>query len=116
MADVRTRRTGEHNTVIIKLMADARAMQDRVDALEGRMLRLETELASSRKASVKPATSAAPRPASRRPAPGGPPPLPPLIPGMPMLPRSVGRKSIVDISEIAELVESVPPPAPRSKR
>src|SRR5690349_108539 len=121
MAEPRSRRTGEHNQEIIKLLADAVTMRQRLDALENRVLKLEAELTAARKASVRPPTSGAapPRPASKRPP--GPPPLPPLdgaggmSPRMPPIPKSSGRRSVVDISEIAELVDSVPPPGPRSK-
>ena len=112
MADPRSRRTGEYNAQIIKLLADAVAMRERIDALEGRVMRLEAELSVTRKSPV-------PRPAGRRPASGGPPPLPPTGstgPVMAPLSKPGGRKSIVDISEIAELVDSIPPPLPRSKR
>lgn len=116
MADPRSRRTGEHNAQVVKLMEEAAAMKERLDTLEGRVLRLEAELSSSRKSLKPPAAGAgAPRPGSKRPG-AGPPPLPAMTPAMPALPKAGGRKSIVDISEIAELVESIPPPPPRSRR
>jgi hypothetical protein len=117
MADPRSRKTGEHNPTIIKLLSDAVAMREKLEALEARVLRLEAELATR---------------SSKRPGPAGPPPLPKTSPSivpktagttagttgtsMPALPKTGGRRSIVDISEIAELVESMPPPAPRSKK
>lgn len=109
MADLRSRKTGDHNPQIVKLMMEAAAMREQIDGLEARVLRLEAEIASTR---AKPAVA---RPASRRPAAMGPPPLPKMMPSMP--PKAVGgRRSVVDISEIAELVESVPPPAPSRPR
>ena len=126
MADARARRTGEHNPQIISLMADAAAMREQMAALEGRVLRLESELAAARANAGRATMPLAPRPTTKRPAPlveahRGPPPLPPTVitaamPSMPPSRRSAGRRSIVDISEIAELVESIPPPPPRSKR
>ncbi len=117
MADARSRRTGEHSPQLIKLTLDLAAMREQIDALEGRVLRLESELATARaNAASAPAAPAVPRPTSRRPAPLGPPPLPVMKAAMPSIPaRRVGRRSIVDISEIAELVESIPPP-PRTPR
>ena len=129
MADPRSRRTGEHNPQIIRLIADAAAMREHIDVLEARIARLEAEVAAGRRAG--PATSApaaaapvatapaAMRP-SKRPA-AGPPPLPskipPAVPAMPAaMPKLGGRRSVVDISEIAELVESIPPPAPGPPR
>jgi hypothetical protein len=127
MADPRSRRTGEHNPQLIRLIADAAAMREHIDALEARVQRLEAELAAGRKspAATSPATSPAPpavaRP-SKRPV-AGPPPLPKMLPTMPAIPampasmsKAGGRRSIVDISEIAELVESIPPPAPGPPR
>jgi hypothetical protein len=128
MADPRSRRTGEHNPQIIKLMADAAAMREQIDALEARILRLEAEVATARNAALKAAVESAarvpPRPASVAPAPVrptkrpvGPPPLPKITGSMPSVaPRTGGRRSIVDISEIAELVESGPPPSLRPKK
>ena len=128
--DPRSRRTGEHNAQVIKLMADAVVMREQIDALEGRLLRLESELAAMRasiaKLTAPVAVSIAPR-ASKRPAPLGPPPLPPGTAARPSMqprrpgaggasgPASGGRRSIVDISETAELLESIPPP-PRAPR
>ncbi|MDB4937045.1 MAG: hypothetical protein JWP87_4017 [Labilithrix sp.] len=112
MADPRTRKTGEHNANLVKLIADGVAMRERIEALEARVARLEAELAA--------------RPsATKRPAPVGPPPLPKMPSvaprpssgaSMPALPKSSGRRSVVDISEIAELVDSIPPPAPRPRK
>lgn len=126
MSDVRSRRTGEHNAQLIKVMVDAAAMREQVDALEGRVLRLESELAALRasvgKMAAPVAVSIAPRPTSKRPAAMGPPPLPAVTEARPSLqPRKPGgagaggRRSIVDISETAELLESIPPP-PRAPR
>ncbi len=127
MSDVRPRRTGEGSPPLIKVMADTAAMGEQIDVLEGRVLRLEVELASLRALVVKlgaPAPAPAPAPAavpgrtSRRPA-AGPPPLPPppeIREGRASLsPRKASRRSIVDISETAELIESIPPP-PRAPR
>lgn len=133
MADVRTKRTGEYNAQIVTLMADAASMRDHIAALEARIVRLESAAASARKATSvaapprpapapPPMPPAAPSPApapsaerssKRPPAPVGPPPLPKM---MPAIPKPVSRRSVVDISEIAELVESIPPPPPRSRR
>ena len=120
MADSRSRKTGEHNAQLVRLMADAVAMRAQIAALEERVLRLEAEVAAGRVTG------------SKRP-PAGPPPLPkglpqamPPMPKMPAVPaapsggpssaRAGGRRSIVDISEIAELVESIPPPVPRPRK
>ena len=129
MADPRSRRTGEHNPQIVRLMADAAAMREQIDALEARILRLEAEVAAGRKSAATPPSPSPPRaspsmpPASNRPSkrpPAGPPPLPKALPTIPAMPaamsRGGGRRSIVDISEIAELVESIPPPAPGPPR
>jgi len=124
MAEPKSRKTGEHNGLIVKLMAEGAAMREHIDALEARMLRLEAEVATMRKsapatpkapprATVPPA--APPRPASKRPGGLGPPPLP-RITGSMAAAKPAGRRSVVDISDIAELVESMPPPAPRSKK
>jgi len=94
MAEPRSRRTGEHNAEIVKLLADAAQMRARLAALETRVEKLEKELASARKA-----------------APNAP--KAPVVP--PPLPKSTGRKSVVDISEIAELVDSLPPPTQPSR-
>ena len=48
MSDVRPRRTGEGSPPLIKVMADTAAMGEQIDVLEGRVLRLEVELASPR--------------------------------------------------------------------
>lgn len=114
MADARSRKTGEQNPQLIRLIADAVAMRAQLAALEERVLRLEAEVAAGR------ATRG-----SKRPPTAGPPPLPkgPVMPKMPSLPvapasmpKPGGRRSIVDISEIAELVESIPPPMPPRPR
>jgi hypothetical protein len=124
MAEPKSRKTGEHNGLIVKLLADGAAMREQIDALEARMLRLEAEVATMRKeaaaavpakapprVSIPPAE--APRP-SKRPG-AGPPPLPRLTGSMGAV--KPGRKSMsIDISDIAELVESMPPPAPRPKK
>lgn len=127
MADPRSRRTGEHNAEVIKLTTDAVAMRERMDALEGRVLRLEAELSTLRaslaKMAAPVAVSIAPRPTSKRPGALGPPPLPGSAPARPSLqPRKSipggaggGRRSFVDISDTAELIESIPPP-PRAPR
>lgn len=125
MSDVRPRRTGEGSPPLIKVMADTAAMGEQIDVLEGRVLRLEVELASLRALVVKlgapapaPAPAVVPGRTSRRPA-AGPPPLPPppeIREGRASLsPRKASRRSIVDISETAELIESIPPP-PRAPR
>jgi len=106
MADVRSKRTGEYNAQIVTLMADAASMREHIAALEARIVRLESAAASARKAT---SVAAPPRPAP----PVGPPPLPKIKPA---IPKPVSRRSVVDISEIAELVESIPPPPPRSRR
>jgi hypothetical protein len=104
MADARSRRPGDQNSQLTKVLADAAAMREQIDALEGRVLRLESELAAVRATVAKRAAVM-------------PPPLPAITVTRPSLqPRkSGGRRSIVDISEIAELVESIPPP-PRAPR
>lgn len=123
MVEPKSRKTGEHtNALILKLMADAAAMREHVDALEGRILRLEAELAALRKSSTGAQSMKPPRvsmpPAdaprtSKRPV--GPPPLPRITGSMGAV-KQGGRRSVVDISDIAELVESMPPPAPRPKK
>jgi hypothetical protein len=121
MADARSRRTGEHDPQLIALMADAASMREAMDALAGRVLRLEAELAALRAGQARPAAAAGvtvpPRPTSKRPAPLGPPPLPADVAARPSSqPRkAAGARNVVDISEIAELVDSVPPP-PRAPR
>lgn len=97
MAEVRSKRPGELNPQLAKLVADASAMREQINKLEARVLRLETELASARK------------PSKRPPPHVGPPPLP----RQSVIPKASRRRSVVDISEIAELVESMPPPPPR---
>jgi hypothetical protein len=125
MADSRSRKTGEHNAQLVGLMADAVAMRAQIAALEERVARLEAEAAATRGSAR----------ASKRP-PAGPPPLPPppkafsgampAFPRTPSIPSALpgpsagskpgARRSVVDISEIAELVESIPPPIPRPKK
>ena len=122
MVEPKSRKTGEHNGNIIKLMADAVAMRAQIDGLEARILRLEAELATLRN-TADTSTKAPPRaslPVSadslrpgKRGGAGGPPPLPRITGSMGAV---GGRRSFVDISDIAELVESMPPPAPRSKK
>jgi hypothetical protein len=101
MSDARSRRTGDHNPQLIKLAADAAVMREQMDALEGRVLRLEAELAAVRASAAK----------------GRPPPLPTITVGKSSVPprKATSRRAVVDISEIAELVESIPPP-PRAPR
>jgi hypothetical protein len=106
MAEPRSRRSEEHNQDLTKLLADSAMMRQRLEALEKRVIKLEAELAAARK-------SPTPRPSKR------PPPLPLVdvpvgLPArMPPIPKSSGPKGVVDISEIAELVDSVPPPRSR---
>lgn len=124
MAEPKSRKTGEHNLLIVKLTVEGAAMREQIDSLEARMLQLEAEVAAMRKDAAaanraEPRASAAPAVATRaskRPG-AGPPPLPGLTGSMAALPpvRRMSMNSI-DVSEIAELVESMPPPAPRSKR
>jgi hypothetical protein len=119
MADARKGRTGELNADLVKLAGENSALRERVATLEGRVLRLESELTlvleqlgvriGGRASKGPPAT----RGQSKRP-PVGPPPLPPTG-SKSILPKGSGRKSMIDISEIAELVESLPPP-PRTPR
>jgi hypothetical protein len=123
MAEPKGRKTGEHNALILKLMADAAAMREHIDSLEGRILRLEAELAAMRKGSTVAQPSKAPPRVSMPPAeaprpskrPLGPPPLPRITGSMTSV-RPGGRRSFIDISDTAELLESMPPPAPRSKK
>lgn len=122
MPDARGRRTGDPSAQVIKLAADAAAMREHIDELEGRVLRLESELAVMRasvtKLTAPVALSSAPRPTSRRPTPIVPPPLPAITASRPSAPprKAGGRRSFVDISEAAELLlESIPPP-PRPPR
>jgi hypothetical protein len=119
MADPRSRRTGEHDPQITKLIADGIAMREQLDSLEARILRLEAEVANARAAASKAAQRPSVAPAPARPSkrvPMAPPPLPKITGSMPsVLPRTSGKKNVVDISEIAELLESVPPP-PRSRK
>ena len=91
---------------LAKLMADGAAMREQIDRLEARVARLEAELAPTR---ASPGPSPSP---TKRSAAHGPPPLPRMSPSVPAVPKSVGRRSVVDVSEIAELVESRPPPPP----
>jgi hypothetical protein len=130
-----SRKTGEHNADTVKMMADAVAMRERIAALEARVLRLESELtavlalvgggaAVSVTARPSKGPPAIPRPAhaAKR---GGPPPLPgggaaPLPggsapPARSLAPRAGAKRGDIDISELAELVESIPPP-PRAPR
>lgn len=110
MAEPKSRKTGEHNLLVMKLTAEGVAMREQIDGLEARMLRLESEVATMQKN-----VAVAPR-ASKRPG-AGPPPLPRLSGSMGAVPQ--GRKmsmSSIDVSEIAELVESLPPPVPRPKK
>ena len=90
MVEPKSRKTGEHNALIVKLIADGAAMREQLGALEARVLQLEA--------------------ASKR-----PPPLPRPT-GSTAAVKPVGRRSVVDISEIAELVQSMPPPLPRAKK
>jgi len=120
MAESKSRKTAEHNLLIVKLTTDGAAMREQIDALEARILRLEAEVATLRKAqapapraSVPPV--AAPR-ASKRPGPLGPPPLPRITGSMAAVQPARRRSMSIDISDIAELVESMPPPGPRSKK
>jgi len=121
MSDVRARRNGEQSPPLVKVMAEASAMREQIDALEGRVLRLESELTALRAelAKLTAASATAPR-SSKRPGPAGPPPLPATpevrTAGVSLAPRKThSRRSIVDISETAELLESIPPP-PRAPR
>ena len=113
MAEPRSRRTGEHNAQIVKLQVEAAQMRAQLVALEARVERLEAELKAARKGTGAGAGGGTP---------GAkvvvPPPLPPTVRhSMPSLPKSTGRKSVVDISEIAELViDSTPPATTRSPR
>ena len=110
MAEPKSRKTGEHNLLVMKLTAEGVAMREQIDGLEARMLRLEAEVATMRKN-----VAVAPR-ASKRPG-AGPPPLPRLTGSMgAVAPARKVSMSSIDVSEIAELVESLPPPVPRSKR
>ncbi len=86
---------------ITKLIADAAAMREHIATLEARIVRLEAQLAGPSASAAAPP----PRP-SKRSAPFGPPPLP----------KVGGKRSVVDISEIAELVESIPPPPLRPRK
>jgi hypothetical protein len=121
-----SRKTGEHNADTVKLIADAVAMREQIASLEGRVLRLESELAAvlalvSAGAAVAVRPSKAP-PGIPRPAHaakrGGPPPLPGVgaaAAGRSIAPRAGAKRGDIDISELAELVESIPPP-PRAPR
>ncbi len=123
MADPRSRKTSEHNAQLVGLVADAVAMRAQIAALEKRVQRLEAELAASR-VSVNKAPGAGPPPLPKGPqgaaATGAAPAIPrtAALPKMPAVaPAPAGatsargsRRSVVDISEIAELVDSIPPP------
>ncbi len=118
MAESRGRRTDEFNKDLILLRAELLQMQKKVAALEARVVTLEQALEAARgdapvkKKSIKPP---------------GPPPIPGMPATMPALPKpgppaksppskgatSISKRSFVDISEIAELVDSVPPPRTR---
>jgi hypothetical protein len=119
-----SRKTGEHNAESLKLIADAVAMREQIASLEGRVLRLESELsavlalvgagAAGRPSKAPPAIPRSAHAAKR----GGPPPLPGVgaaAPGRSLAPRAGAKRGDIDISEIAELVDSIPPP-PRAPR
>jgi hypothetical protein len=123
-----SRKTGEHNADTVKMMADAVAMRERIVALEARVLRLESELTAvlalvgggaavsvtARPSKGPPAVPRPPNTAKR----GGPPPLPgagAAPPARSLVPRAGAKRGDIDISELAELVESIPPP-PRAPR
>jgi hypothetical protein len=119
MAESKSRKTGEHNLLIVKLTTEAAAMREQIDALEARMLRLEAEVAGLRKgAATTKKASIAPPPTGtgKRPGGMGPPPLPRLTGSMAAVQPGRKMSMSIDVSEIAELVESMPPPGPRSKR
>ena len=86
-------------------------MRQQIEALEARIARLEAASASAASVPAAPVAPVAARPSKRPPA-HGPPPLPIVT----SIPRPSSRRSVVDISEIAELVESIPPPPPRSRK
>lgn len=125
------RRTDEFNKDVIELRMELAKMRATVTALEERVAVLERDLAAARggKTPAPPLSSPSgiPRPGAptiKKPTKSaGPPPLPGMPPNMPALPKSAatsskhpGKRSYVDISEIAELVDSVPPPPTRGTR
>ena len=128
MSEPRSRKTSEHNSQLIKLVADGVAMRAQIAALEQRVQRLEAELAASRGASPEKRAAAGPPPLPKGPHGSGAPPAVPrtaALPKMPPVPPAPtgaaaaargARRSVVDISEIAELVDSIPPPAPARPR
>jgi hypothetical protein len=104
MAEPKGRKTGEHNALIVKLIADGAAMREQIGALEARLRKLEAQMATT-------STSTSTGTAGNK----QPPPLPRPV-GPVAAAKLGGRRSVVDISEIAELVESIPPPIPRAKK
>jgi hypothetical protein len=90
MAEARSKKTGEWNVALVGAQAEIASLKKRVEHLESELVAIKTALSR---------------------VPKRPPPLPTTV-SMP--PKTSARKSVVDISEIAELVESIPPPPPRS--
>ena len=119
-------RTGDHSDMV-RLANEASALREQVGTLEERIQRIETELALvlehvGVRLTIRPSKLPPGVRTSKRPPRVGPPPLPPIEGGArskSIAPKSIapkGRKSqTIDISEIAELVESLPPP-PRAPR
>jgi hypothetical protein len=105
MADGRTRKTGQHDQQLIRALAEATEAKRAVAALTERVDRLEAELALLRGAGATAMTS------GKRVL---PPPLPASQPTGPIRRQS---KGYIDVSDMAELVESergsttsIPPP------
>jgi hypothetical protein len=98
------RRTGEFNQALV-------VAQTEITLLKKRVERLEAELAAVKALLEKSSTNA---PIVKQPS-VGPPPLPKAASS-----KALGRRSVVDISEMAELLDegariSVLPPKPRGK-
>src|SRR4051794_7613368 len=106
MADSKSRKTGEQSAVLVKVMADAAAMREHIDGLEARILVLEATVAKLKKGAIEAGAPKVPR-ASKGPGPFGPPPLPHISGAMNAVKAGVARRSFVDITDVAELVESM---------
>jgi len=119
MPEGRTRKTGQHDRDLVRALAEANEAKKAVLELTERVEALEDELALL-KAKLTPLQTTPPRGAAERVSSTkqdrlAPPPLP-RVP-TPSGPRSTkgGTPAFIDISEMAELVDSSPPPPRRGK-
>jgi hypothetical protein len=121
------RKTDEFNKDVIELRMELAKMRATVTALEERVSILERDLVAARGAKAAPAAPTSmpggiPRPgaAALKKSSKGPPPIPGMPATMPALPKTMskhpGKRSYIDISDVAELVDSVPPPPTRGSR